>query len=313
MFQLYKKRDFSELVGDTFLFFKAEGKNYFKNYFILNGGLLLLLVVLLYFLLNFFFEGVFASRNGNGSDFLDNFLYDNIWIFVGAGLVLLVFLILISFINYTFPVTYLELISAKKEVSNANLLKTFRSKIIKAITFFFASLFIIIPIIAIVSAIMLVLVMFIIGIPLLIIVIPAIASWIALSYYHYLSNNKGYFTALNDAFETIKQNFWKIIGSSIVVYAIVYIVVSFISIIPYLLFFANVYINPEGVSDKSNDEAISFATILATILLGVSIIINYTLQNIILVNQGIIYYSAKEETENIHRNSEIDLIGKNED
>ena len=55
MFQLYKKRDFNELVSDTFDFFKIHGKNYFKNYFIINGGFLLILVVLLYFV----YENIF--------------------------------------------------------------------------------------------------------------------------------------------------------------------------------------------------------------------------------------------------------------
>ena len=36
MFQLYKKREFSALVGDTFNFFKLEGKNYFKNRIIIK-------------------------------------------------------------------------------------------------------------------------------------------------------------------------------------------------------------------------------------------------------------------------------------
>ena len=59
MFQLYKKRDFSALVGDTFGFFKLEGKNYFKNYFTINGGLLLLLVVIIYFFSNIFIKSSF--------------------------------------------------------------------------------------------------------------------------------------------------------------------------------------------------------------------------------------------------------------
>ena len=69
MFQLYKKRDFSALVGDTFGFFKLEGKNYFKNYFTINGGLLLLLVVIIYFFSNIFIKGAFAgAQTGNDSE-----------------------------------------------------------------------------------------------------------------------------------------------------------------------------------------------------------------------------------------------------
>ena len=64
MFQLYKKRDFSELVGDTFGFFKLEGKNYFKNYFIINGSLLLLLVVIIYFFTKEEFFGKVSEEFG---------------------------------------------------------------------------------------------------------------------------------------------------------------------------------------------------------------------------------------------------------
>ena len=44
----------------------------------------------------------------------------------------------------------------------------------------------------------------------------------------------------------------------------------------------------------------------------ISIIFNYTLQNIILINQGIIYYSLKEEQENISVINSIELIGTDE-
>lgn len=37
MMQFYKKRDFGALISDTFTFFKENGKNYFKNYILLNG------------------------------------------------------------------------------------------------------------------------------------------------------------------------------------------------------------------------------------------------------------------------------------
>ena len=39
---------------------------------------------------------------------------------------------------------------------------------------------------------------------------------------------------------------------------------------------------------------------------------NYTLQNIILINQGVIFYSCKEESGNISVKNNIDLIGTDE-
>lgn len=47
--EICKKRDFGELVSDTFNFFKVYGKNFFVNYLILNGSLLVLLAFLVGF------------------------------------------------------------------------------------------------------------------------------------------------------------------------------------------------------------------------------------------------------------------------
>jgi hypothetical protein len=40
---------------------------------------------------------------------------------------------------------------------------------------------------------------------------------------------------------------------------------------------------------------------------------NYLLQNIVSVNQGIMFYTMLDATENTSKNSEIDLIGSNEE
>ena len=82
MFQLYKKRGFSEFVGDTFDFLKIEGKNYFKNYFVINGIVLLLLVATLYFFTSIFFEGMFSNANRNNSNGMALFLNDNLGVFM---------------------------------------------------------------------------------------------------------------------------------------------------------------------------------------------------------------------------------------
>jgi hypothetical protein len=50
VFQLYKKRDFSAYIGDTMQFLKQQGKDYFRNYLVINGALLLVVCVIYYFL-----------------------------------------------------------------------------------------------------------------------------------------------------------------------------------------------------------------------------------------------------------------------
>lgn len=312
MFQVYKKRDFSQLVGDTFSFFKLEGKKYFKNYFIINGGLLLILVVALYFLIKFFFEGTLAATQSGDDNFFANSLYNNMGMFIGIGALLSILIILVSIINYTYPVSYLSLLAEQKEVNTNSIVEKLKSKVGRSILFFIFSIFILIPIMLLIMGLTMLLIMIIIGIPLLLILIPAISSWVSLSYYHYITTNSGYTDALGKGYEMLRSNFWPIIGSTFVMYIIVQVVVSIITFIPYIFMMGSFFVNPEAVQENPEDS-LSVLTLMMSIVMIVSILFNYTMQNIILINQGLIYYSVTESEENISVNREIDAIGQNEE
>ena len=312
MFQLYKKRDFSALVGDTFNLFKLEGKNYFKNYFIINGGLLLLLVVILYFFMKIFLDGAFtAARTNNDKAFLNTILSD-LPLFIGFGFGMILLIILASLINYIYPVAYLKLIEENQDRNTQNLIQYIKSKIGKTILFYILSIFVAIPILFIIMALTFLLVFVIIGIPLLFILIPAYTSWISLSYYHYISTDAGYFEALIKGYELLRSKFWPVIGSNFVMQTIVQITLGILIMVPYFIGIASILVNPEGM-EQNPEKAFSFVTIMLTVIMIISILFNYTLQNIILINQGIIYYSIREEQENISVISSIDSIGTNEE
>jgi len=312
MFQLYKKRDFSALVGDTFNLFKLEGKNYFKNYFIINGGLLLLLVVILYFFMKIFLDGAFtAARINNDEAFLNTILSD-LPLFIGFGFGMILLIILASLINYIYPVAYLKLIEENQDRNTQNLIQYIKSKIGKTILFYILSIFVAIPILFIIMALTFLLVFVIIGIPLLFILIPAYTSWISLSYYHYISTDAGYFEALIKGYELLRSKFWPVIGSNFVMQTIVQITLGILIMVPYFIGIASILVNPEGM-EQNPEKAFSFVTIMLTVIMIISILFNYTLQNIILINQGIIYYSIREEQENISVISSIDSIGTNEE
>ncbi|NHM03847.1 hypothetical protein [Flavobacterium celericrescens] len=312
MFQLYKKRDFSALVGDTFNLFKLEGKNYFKNYFIINGGLLLLLVVILYFFMKIFLDGAFtAARTNNDEAFLNTILSD-LPLFIGFGFGMILLIILASLINYIYPVAYLKLIEENQDRNTQNLIQYIKSKIGKTILFYILSIFVAIPILFIIMALTFLLVFVIIGIPLLFILIPAYTSWISLSYYHYISTDAGYFEALIKGYELLRSKFWPVIGSNFVMQTIVQITLGILIMVPYFIGIASILVNPEGM-EQNPEKAFSFVTIMLTVIMIISILFNYTLQNIILINQGIIYYSIREEQENISVISSIDSIGTNEE
>ena len=311
MFQLYKKREFIALVGDTFNFFKLEGKNYFKNYFIINGGLLLLLVVVIYFFSNIFIKGTFEGlRNGNQNS-LANEIYGNIGLFIGFGIAMIFLIMLISIINYSFPVGYLKLIEEKKERNFENLFKYFKSKLGRIIGFYFLSLIILLPLLAIVVALTFLSIFILIGIPLIFLLLPTLTSFIALTYFHYITEEIGYFEAIKKAVLMLKSKYWPIIGSTFIVQMIVQITLGIFTLIPYFIGIITVFSNPESLQ-QNPDNAISFVMILLLVIVIISIIFNYTLQNIVLINQGVIFYSCKEEMENVSINNNIDLIGTNE-
>ena len=311
MFQLYKKRDFSALVGDTFGFFKLEGKNYFKNYFIFNGGLLLLLVVLIYFFSSIFIQGAFAGvQNGNNDSFV-NEIYANIGLFIGFGLGMMLLIVIVSIINYSFPIAYLKLIEEQKERNFQNLLIYFKSKIGRVIAFYLLSILILVPMLVIVVALTILSTFILIGIPLLFILVPTITSFVALTYYNYITTKMSYFDALGSAHNMLKSNFWPIIGATFIVETIVQITLGIFTLVPYFIGLVTLFSNPEA-QEQNSHETISFVMVLVTVILIISIIFNYTLQNIILINQGIIFYSCKEASENVSVISSIDLIGTDE-
>jgi hypothetical protein len=63
--------------------------------------------------------------------------------------------------------------------------------------------------------------------------------------------------------------------------------------------------------ENQNDTQKTFnlITIIMTAVVVVSLMANYILNNLLLINEGIIYYSRKDVNENISSSNSIDLIG----
>ena len=311
MFQLYKKRDFSSLVGDTFNFFKLEGKNYFKNYFIINGSLLLLLVVIIYFFANIFIKGAFANlQTRNEANFI-NEMYSNLGLFIGLGALMLLLILIISMLNYAFPLGYLKLMEQNKERNFENLIHYFKSKLGRIIIFFLLSIVVLFPLLFFVMFLTFLSVFILIGIPLLLLLIPTMTSFTSLFYITYISEEIGYFEAFGKAFDMLKKNYFPIIGATFVMYMIIQVTLGIFTMIPYIIGMIFLFSNPEAIEQNAENSFSIIAIILIAIVI-ISILFNYTLQNLMLINQGITYYSCKEELENVNLNNSIDLIGTDE-
>ncbi len=313
MFQLYKRRNFNELIGDTFNFFKAHGKNYFANYIAINGAILLILIVLLYFFMKMFYDGLFSNGSPNTGTAFENYLLQNMELFIGYGIGAFILILILTFINSLYPIAYLKLIEKNEETNATNLWKYIKSKIGKSIIFFLLSLVTLFPAAILLGFICFALVFILIGIPLVLIVIPAIFTCISFAYYNYITTNEGYFDSISKGYKLFIKKPWPLIGSTMIIYFIVNTVVSFISFIPYFIGIFGVIFNIDTQNVENQQDTISFMMIMVGITFILSISLNYLLQNIISVNQGIMYYSMIDETEKTSNLSEIDLIGNNEE
>ncbi len=312
MITLFKKRTFSDLLSDSFNFFKLEGKHFFKNYFIVNGIFLLLLIVLSYFLFQVYFEALtsgMASNGNSGYNFAEKLFNNNFGLIVGGAIFFGVLMLFITLLNFAYPVIYLKLYE-KNNGNNfqiSDIVKELKSKIGKMFLFFLISLVTVLPLIVILFLVLILLSFVLIGIPLLIISFPLLFSLMSLSLYEYINNDKGFFSAIRKAFEYIFKEFWPIVGSTLIMYVIIQTVMTIISMIPYFIGMISIFSTIE--ENPNSQETFSALGILMIVIFIISILSNYILHNLLMINQGMIYYSIREKIEHKTSFTDIDSIG----
>lgn len=310
MFQLFKNRDFGDYISDTFGFFRQTGKHFMKIYFTINGIPLMIMLVLSYFLFKVYFDILKTGMSGQDNSGFENSMSDSFPFIVVLAIFFFLFLIFMSMLNYTVPVIYLDLYDKKKgnNFSVGDVVSALKSNFGKMLIFFIASLFVITPILIIVFILLFLLVFIIIGIPLLLFAIPTVFSWIALSYYEYINFDKGYFEALSDGFSKMKSQYFPIVGSLMLIYIIIQVTMTVFTMIPYAIGMISMFTSLEQ-NPGSTDGLATFG-IMMSIVMVITILMSYILNNLMLINQGLAHYSRRENDENIMAQDSIDLIGR---
>ena len=118
MMQFHKKRDFGTLISDTFLFFKENGKNYFKNYILINGLLLILLVILVAVGYREFFSQIFGSNTQGQNYYFEAYFHENRFILILVSVFIFILFLAVSMVSYSYPILYLKRLS---ETNNKNI------------------------------------------------------------------------------------------------------------------------------------------------------------------------------------------------
>lgn len=308
MFQLYKKRNFNAIFNDTFSFFRDEGKSYFGAYLKFISVPMVLLTVLIYTFSNFFFKSVFTGLNNpQQSQLLDDYFNSNVGFFIFVGVLCGLLVLLISAFSYAFPVKYLHFVAEGKKPDNKELLWAVFKSFGKILLFVLCSLITFLPIAAIMALLSGLLIMIIVGIPVALLLFGFLICWANLTFYDYLTTDNGFFRSLGVGYSAVFSKFWPNVGATSLFIIILYVIQTVASIIPYMIvgFMSMTDVQNGG----SQTDAMSTMGIMIMVSFIISIILGYFLSNFLLVNQGIIYYSYIDATENTSLNSEIDLIG----
>ena len=311
---LLKKRNFGSIINDTFSFFRAHGKSYFKHYFTINGILLIFLVALIFITFKYYFEALFANIGNGNTQNLDAYINNNAGLFLTIAGVFLIFISILTLIGITLPIIYFKKIQSKDE--HLLTTKTFWHEImqckLKMFVFLLSLLVLATPFFLLFVLMAEMPNFFLLWLPFYIIVTPAYISWIYQSYYFYIIEGTSILESYSLGFANLKSQFWAIVGSTVIMFIIIQVAQVILSIIPYMIMIFNIFVNPNPGESGNQEETYSMLGIGMSIIFVLFILSTYVLNNLIIINQGIIFYSCKDSRENLSTNDLIDSIGKSD-
>src|SRR5690606_11609925 len=317
MFQLFKVRAFGEYISDTFTFIKLQGKNYFKNYLKFAFIALLLLMVSMSMIGTFYYRILTTSFGSMTGETLDNaFVTENAVVLVIGFIALFIISLYLGMLNYSYPVYYMHLIG--KNSNEKPLLKSirelFKNDFGRLLLFGLLS-FITFAIVGIIAfSIAIILSFVIIGIFIIILLVPFFITWYSLTLYFYIDKKQDFFTALIHAFYTITNNFWNIVGASLCMLIIVYVISTIVTMIPYMITIFGLVFGTQGAQNMENIDGsgISIFLVVMVVVYCFSILVSMILNHLLLIQNGLVYYSEREKLEYNSMRQSIDEIGKHE-
>ncbi len=303
--QLLKRRRFSDNFNDTFSFVKLYGKHFFKNYFILNGLPLIFMIVVLYFFTTTFI-GLSTFQNNDTSKIIEDYIANNAVIFVFIAFISVIILFIFTIIQYTFVPIYMILYKRNNGINFTSkdiFDMMFKEKIGKILIFMFVSFLLLIPTIIVGGILGLLLLITIFGI---IFLFAYISMFYNNALFEYLETDKGIWECFGYSFGMLKVKFWDNVGAIglfILLSSFISGGISLVTNMISMVFAAN-------TANRSERETMMMLAMLVAFIISKTISI--FVQTIIQLAQGMVYYSVKEELENIVTVSEIDKIGLGE-
>ncbi|WP_294240727.1 DUF4013 domain-containing protein [uncultured Chryseobacterium sp.] len=318
--QFYKKRDFGTFISDSFTFFKLYGKNYFKNFILLNGLLLIIMVIVIVLGFREFFGVLFGSNLSGQSYFLEQYFSDNLGMFVMLGIFLFILSTALMTINLLFPVFYMKRIAdGKTNIKADDILSDFKNHIRKVLILYFGLTFLVMPGATVLFGITYILVFLIIGLALMLFLLPNLFNTVTFLCYDYFNGNRSFFDSLSYAIRSQfsypngreSSPYWKYWGSTLIMGLLFYIVSSIFTAVPMIMYIAKLSTTAPDGNFEQNPLGGSFG-ILFFFIYGVSSLVSTLLMNVLYVNSGLMYYDSRTDLHQKMELAEIETIGSNE-
>lgn len=318
--QFYKKRDFGTFISDSFTFFKLYGKNYFKNFILLNGLLLILMVIVIVLGFREFFGVLFSSNLSGQSYFLEQYFSYNLGMFVMLGIFLFILSTALVTINLLFPVFYMKRVAeGKTNIKADDILSDFKNHIRKVLILYFGLTFLVMPGATVLFGITYILVFLIIGLALMLFLLPNLFNTVTFLCYDYFNGNRSFFDSLSYAIRSQfsypngreSSPYWKYWGSTLIMGLLFYIVSSIFTAVPMIMYIAKLSTTAPDGNFEQNPLGGSFG-ILFFFIYGVSSLVSTLLMNVLYVNSGLMYYDSRTDLHQKMELAEIETIGSNE-
>ncbi|WP_313093155.1 DUF4013 domain-containing protein [Chryseobacterium flavum] len=320
MIQFYKKRDFGTFISDSFNFFKLYGKNYFKNYLLINGLLLILMVVVVIFGYKELFSQLFGSNLGGETYYFEQYFSDNAGMLITVGIITFLLFMILAIVNYLYPVFYLKRIAQGTEkIKTDEILGDFKNNVGKIAKLCLGMMFIVAPLALFVVAFSYILVIVIIGFFLILLIYPTIFNVITFLMYDYFNSGRGFFESLSYSIRSQfsypngseKSPYWKYWASAFVMFIIISIATSVFTYIPLIFFYGSILTSsPDGNFEQNPFTGV--AGIIFFVFYGISMLLSFFLSNLMYVNAGFMYYDSRTDLHQKAELEEIETIGINE-
>jgi hypothetical protein len=313
MLQLYKSRDFGLYFKDTFGFLKMHGKHFFKNYITVNGIFILILVAMTYIFYKGYEDIVLSGYVGNNNfDALENYLNQNAGSVFLYGSIYIIVGIFVSVLNYAFVPIYFKLYEKHKGANFASkeITDELIANISKLIIFILASILIAIPLFIVVGITGLIMAITFIGIPFILFLVVLVSFFYHSTLMEYIkSEKKGVFECFSYSLKLCFKKFFPSVAAMGIFMLIIGIAQSVFSVAQFIItMFAGV-MALENQNNLNEIDEWSTLFIILFILQILSYLFNLLTAAIIQMNQAIVYYSLKEEIENINTQNTIEQIG----